>query len=458
MDMCNTYQFYRKARLSRDPRFDGLFFTAVKSTGIYCRPICPATAPKDENVLYFESAAAAGNAGFRPCLRCRPDSAPGCNTWLGTQTSFQRAMRLIHEGALQEGSVGQLAERLGITDRYLRQLFESNIGISPKSYALYQQCLFAKKLLHQTRLSITDIALASGFKSLRRFNDCFKNRMGLTPSRVRKESNSQASDNLTLKLYYRPPFNWAHLHAFLDHRKVDGLEWCTENHYGRTFEFEQTQGYFEISYQRNQNYFLLNLQLSHWKNLNLIVRRIRELFDLDANMDLIDQQLEKLCPAEFNYQRGIRLPGIWSTYEAGVRAILGQQVSVRQAVQLATRLVDHLGVTYSNGNKLFPTAPAVTNSALDFLGMPQSRKDTLKSFSQWFQDADQPEELDQWLGIKGIGNWTVNYVKMRALKEPDIWLDSDAGIARTRATLAKTPDPELAIPWRSYLTLQYWNQ
>ena len=180
----------QKARLSRDPRFDGKFFTAVKTTGIYCRPICPATTPKEENVLYFASGIEAALAGYRPCLRCRPDSAPGSPAWRGVNTTLDRAIRLIGEGDLHEGSLPSLAEKLGIGERYLRQLFKKHLGISPKAYALYQQCLFAKQLLHQTTLPITDIALTSGFNSIRRFNDCFQSQLGLTPSQIRRSEKT----------------------------------------------------------------------------------------------------------------------------------------------------------------------------------------------------------------------------------------------------------------------------
>ena len=195
----------QKARLSKDPRFDGTFFTAVKTTGIYCRPICPAKTPREDNVLYFASAIEAAIAGYRPCLRCRPDSAPDSPAWKGVNTTLERAIKLIDGGALQEDSLQVLANRLGISDRYLRGLFKKYLGVSPKAYALYQQCLFAKQLLHQTQLPITQVALASGFNSIRRFNDCFQSQLSLTPSQARKSENI-VSNILKLQLYYRPHY------------------------------------------------------------------------------------------------------------------------------------------------------------------------------------------------------------------------------------------------------------
>ena len=213
----------QQARLSRDIRFDGLFFIGVKTTGVYCRPICPVRQPLERNVHYYPTAIAAANAGFRPCLRCHPDSAPGSPAWLGTHATVQRAVRLIGEGALQQGSLTALASRLGVTDRYLRQLFERDLGLSPKQYALYQQTLFAKQLLHQTTLSVTDIALACGFNSVRRFNDCFKILFRLTPSEVRKHAGQVNGGEIRLFLGYRPPYHWPLLRTFLAARLIQGL-------------------------------------------------------------------------------------------------------------------------------------------------------------------------------------------------------------------------------------------
>ena len=205
---------YQKARLSRDPRFDGKFFIAVKTTGIYCRTICPVPLPKEENVEYFPTALSAARAGYRPCLRCRPDSAPGSPAWQGVGSTIARAIKLINQGYLQHASIPELADQLGVSDRHLRNLFTTHIGVSPKSYALYQQCLFAKKLLHQTSLSVTDVALASGFESIRRFNDCFKEQLKLTPTQLRRHPNT-IPQPIELELYYRPPFNWLKMIHFL---------------------------------------------------------------------------------------------------------------------------------------------------------------------------------------------------------------------------------------------------
>jgi len=447
---------YQKARLSRDARFDGLFFIAVKTTGIYCRPICPASPPKEQNVEYFHTAVQAANAGYRPCLRCHPDSAPNSNRWQGAKTSFQRAIKLIDQGALQTGSVEQLADRLGITERYLRNLFHTHLGLSPKRYALYQQCLFAKQLLHQSHLSITEIALASGFNSLRRFNDCFKNSMGMAPSTVRRSNEALLPPELTLKLYYRPPFNWQLLLQFLRQRQIEQLDWCHENTYGRTIELGASKGYFEISPQPTAHYLNLNLHLNAYQNLNILLHQIRRLFDLDANSQQIDQQLEPLFFGPFIYHHGLRLPGTWSLYEAGVRAILGQQVSVKAATNLVTTLVSNLGRVLDQNKRLFPSPESIANSELAFLKMPQSRKDTLIRFSQWWMQTSNQEDIEQWLSIKGIGLWTADYARMRGLGDPDVWLGSDLGVKKQLS--GQHWQTEKAAPWRSYLTLQLWHQ
>jgi len=242
---------FRKARLSRDVRFDGLFFIAVKTTGIFCRPICPASPPKEENVEYFEHSAQALHHGFRPCLRCRPDSAPGSKAWLGTQTSVERALHLIDEGELQSGSLESLSERLGMSSRYLRKLFQENIGMSPKQYAVFQQLMFAKQLLHSSDLAIQDIAIACGFNSVRRFNDAFANTLKLTPSAVRR-SLAAEHKKPKLILQYRTPFDWQHMLSFYKRRAIEGVEEITELSYARTITLNDEPAWFRASFKKPQ--------------------------------------------------------------------------------------------------------------------------------------------------------------------------------------------------------------
>jgi len=453
---------YSQARKARDARFDGVFFTAVRSTGIYCRPICPANSPLEKNVEYHQSAISAAQSGYRPCLRCRPDSAPKSSAWLGTQTTFQRALDLIQQGALQEQSIEQLADRLGISDRYLRELFQNNLGTSPKKYAIYQQCLFAKQLLHSSSLSVSDIAFASGFNSIRRFNEAMKQQLALTPSEIRKSDACEVG-GLTLHLNYRPPYAWHEMLNFFARRTIKGLEWATDNgSYGRTIRYGTTYGYFTICAKPKHHRFDLRLHLNEYCNLNAIVQRLRVVFDVDAPISLIDEQLSSEIGDFVDYLPGLRVPGIWATFEAGVRAVLGQQVSVIAAQNLVTVFVETLGETVDfddcRANKLFPEPSAVVNHSLDFFRMPQSRKDTVRRLAEYFLNADDPNDIDAWLDIKGIGPWTVNYAKLRAAKDPDIWLAGDAGLKNSIKKIGREPDLEQTRPWRSYLTLQMWNQ
>ncbi|QBG36511.1 DNA-3-methyladenine glycosylase 2 family protein [Litorilituus sediminis] len=446
----------QKARLSRDARFDGKFFTAVKTTGIYCRSICPVSPPKEENVSYFDSAIECAQAGYRPCLRCRPDSAPNSPAWKGVNATLDRALALIDQGCLQEHSLAYLAERLGISDRYLRQLFKRHLGTSAKNYALYQQCLFAKHLLHQTKLPITEIALASGFDSVRRFNDCFKKQLQLTPSQLRK--STQASDNkITVKLYYQPPYNWPVMQATLAARAIDKLEWCTKESYGRSFTWQNSHGYFTATHLAEQNCFEVNIVISEISQLKAVTHNIKRILDLNADLQHIESDLKHCLPSTFTFNSGIRLPGIWQLFEAGVRAILGQQISVAAARTLVSQLVDNLGEPYGD-MRLFPSPHAIANSDLAFFKMPQARKNTLKNLANFYLEHQDNSEPQQWLALKGIGPWTVNYAQMRGLSDPDIFLGADLGVKKALAQSHHEFSPEQAAPWRSYLTFQLWSQ
>ncbi|MGH1486911.1 MAG: DNA-3-methyladenine glycosylase 2 family protein [Cellvibrionaceae bacterium] len=446
----------QKARISRDPRFDGKFFTAVKTTKIYCRSICPATTPKEENVIYYASAIEAANAGYRPCLRCRPDSAPDSPAWKGVNTTLERAIKLINEGVLQEGSLPLLAERLGIGERYLRQLFKERLGVSPKAYALYQQCLFAKQLLHQTRMPITQIALASGFKSVRRFNDCFQSQLKLTPSQIRQSKKDKAAA-LKLQLSFRPPYDWSYVSEFLGARAIPTLEWCDAHSYGRTFELPVARGYFTAHYIEDKNRFDVEIKIDNIHSLKKVVNIIRRILDLDVDIISVEKNIRKSIGKAIKIKPGLRLPGIWTMFEAGIRAVLGQQVSVAAAHNLVARLVNELGETIDN-KKLFPTPQAIVDSDLAFFKMPGSRKQTLKNLAQHYIDNNNPDIPEDWLLLKGVGPWTVNYACLRGLSEPDIYLGGDLGVKKAEEAFAAHLNPELAAPWRSYLTLQLWRQ
>ena len=453
----------RSARLARDARFDGQFYTAVRTTGIYCRPVCPATPPQEGNVEYYSSAVEAARAGYRPCLRCRPDSAPGSSAWKGTDTTLERALRLIDEGTLQHAPLERLCTRLGIGDRHLRALFQRRFGVSPKGYALYQQCLFAKQLLHQTHLPVTDIAYASGFRSLRRFNDCFRTQMGMAPSQLRRQAGT-AAGGLTLHLAYRPPYAWPVMQRFLARRRIEGLEWVDDDSYGRTFSWQHVEGCFTAVHDPRRHGFKVTLELDDLSVMKPVVANIRRILDLDADTRTIEAHLARTVPG-LPLIEGLRLPGTWSLFEAGVRAILGQQVSVEAAKRQVQRLVDTLGEPLAdvcNGQRrLFPDAEAIAASDLAFLGMPGTRRETLRRFAAWYRADPAPHDPAHWQALKGIGPWTVDYARLRGTSHPDIWLAGDLGVKQAVSALAAGDsrlDPQAAAPWRSYLTLQLWNR
>ncbi len=509
----------RQARLSRDARFDGQFFTGVLSTGIYCRPICPAVAPKEKNVRYFATAIEAARAGLRPCLRCRPDSAPSSYAWKGAQTSLERALKLIDSGHDIEASSGKgyvesLAERLGISSRYLRKLFDEKLGISPKQYAIYRRLMFAKQLLHQTTLPMTQVALASGFNSIRSFNDSFKQHLQLNPSQIRNGLKSQANGEhddkaqkqLVLTLAYRPHYNWSASQGFYRLRAVEGMEWLEGNGYGRSFVWGAYRGYFELEHHADNHCFKLSLQLAQEQDLACvrpIVMKIRSMLDLDLDMQVIENKLSQ-CPWLTDYLTpGLRIPKTWSAFEAGVRAVLGQQVSVKQATKLLNKLVFAYGEKQTINDRelvFFPTPEVLAKASLDELKMPGSRKQALIGLAEYVSEHPNAS-VEDWLNVKGIGPWTIAYARMRGVGEANVFLASDLIIKQRLTALEhlmrrdtgkelsrkpseieqsktqmlesvlaqkmKLPDAEYrtlaeqtqakVAPWGSYLTFQLWH-
>lgn len=445
-----TDQQMQNARLSRDARFDGGFFIAVRTTGIFCRPVCPANAPKESNVEYFLTAAQAANAGYRPCLRCHPESAPGSWAWRGAETSFLRALRLIDEGALQEHSLEALAERLGITDRYLRKLFQQHLGLAPKQYALLQQLMFAKQLLHHSQLSIADIGIASGFNSVRRFNDAFRKHLQLKPSEFRQRPKGTSPNQLFLA--YRPPFHWQHTLNFLSQRLVSGVEEIDGQTYRRRFRLNDATGWFSVT-PSDHHALQFEFEISDLSELKNLVTRVRRMFDLDADLLSIENHLKQTALNPI-LTEGIRIPGVWSTWEAGVRAVLGQQVSVKAAITHLNHLVEQCGQSES-GTRFFPSPAVVAQSDLSFLRMPQARKDSLKRLAEFVTEHPDAEPSD-WLSIKGIGPWTIQYAQLRGRSEPNHFLTTDLVVKKTISQLAPVDADELS-PWGSYATFHCWN-
>ncbi|MEZ8289844.1 MULTISPECIES: AlkA N-terminal domain-containing protein [Vibrio] len=463
------------ARYARDARFDGMFFTAVKTTGIFCRPICPASPPKEENVEYFSHQAQALKAGYRPCLRCRPDSAPFSPAWKGVETTFLRALQLIDHGALNSGSIVDLATRLGISDRYLRTLFDNYIGVSPKQYSLYSQLMFAKQLLHTSSMSITDVGFASGFNSTRRFNDAFQKELQLSPSQIRR---AKPSNNLSnhIQLSFHGPLDWDHLLGFYRRRMIEGLEEVDDGYYQRTVNVNGSKGWFKATLAKESS-LDIEFELDDMSQLRSLIANIRRMFDLDVDISKVEDFFSTIDP-NLVAKSGIRIPGVWSAWEAGVRAILGQQVSVTAAIGQLNLLVRELSGSYqvsdlqeqansqdcsdlqqiadASEKAYFPTPKQIADADVSFLRMPGSRKETLKRFAQYMVD-NEAEHPSKWIDLKGIGPWTIQYALLRGLSEPNHLLVGDL-VVKKFIEHRPTINTESVSPWGSYATFHCWNQ
>ncbi|OEF02422.1 3-methyladenine DNA glycosylase [Vibrio crassostreae 9ZC13] len=439
------------ARYARDARFDGMFFTAVKTTGIFCRPICPATPPKEENVEYFSHQAQALKAGYRPCLRCRPDSAPFSPAWKGVETTFLRAMQLIDNGALNSGSIVDLATRLGISDRYLRTLFDNYIGVSPKQYSLYSQLMFAKQLLHTSSMSITDVGFASGFNSTRRFNDAFQKELQLSPSQIRRAKPSDTQSN-HIQLGFHGPLDWNHLLRFYRRRMIEGLEGVGEDYYKRTINVNGSKGWFKATLAKD-NRLDIEFELDDISQLRSLIANIRRMFDLDVDIAKVETFFTTIDP-NLVAKSGIRIPGVWSAWEAGVRAILGQQVSVTAAIGQLNLLVKELSDEHEKAS--FPTPKQIADADVSFLRMPGSRKETLKRFAEYMVD-NEAEHPSKWIELKGIGPWTIQYALLRGLSEPNHLLVGDL-VVKKFIEHRPAINTESVSPWGSYATFHCWNQ
>jgi AraC family transcriptional regulator of adaptative response / DNA-3-methyladenine glycosylase II len=455
-----------QALKTRDARFDGRFFTAVSSTGIFCRPICPATTPKQENCTFYPSASAALSAGYRPCLRCRPETAPNSAAWLGTEAVVKRALRLIEQGALDDGqSVTDLAASLGIGERHLRRLFNDHLGAGPKQIAQTRRLMFAKRLLAQTNISVTEIALSSGFNSLRRFNDAYKTAFGFPPSHERKTRRDTGdSTTITLRFPYRPPYDWDGMLAFFRDRCLEPVEEVSEDTYRRIVRFDGQVGDITLRHEPAKNRLvaqLTNIPVPYVRDVSV---RIRRLFDIDADPQAIQQGLSSdpaLQPL-IKAHPGLRLPGAWDGFEIAVRAIIGQQISVKGARTICKRVIERVN------SGIFPTPAEICSHSLDGVGLTQRRINTLKNLAAHWQELDVAKPLENSIAdlcaLPGIGPWTAHYILMRAFSEPDIYPVQDLGLIRGLEKLglpAGKHDLEersqLWRPWRAYGALYLWR-
>jgi AraC family transcriptional regulator of adaptative response / DNA-3-methyladenine glycosylase II len=471
-----------RAIQTRDARFDGRLFIAVKTTGIYCRPVCPARTPKRENVTFHPTAASAQEAGYRPCLRCRPETSPDLGAWRGTSNTVTRALSLIEGGALDEADVDSLAARLGVGERQLRRLFRQHLGASPIAVAQTRRVLLAKQLIHETRLPMVEVAMASGFGSVRRFNETFQQLYDRPPSELRRSSaaDESAAGAVTLKLSYRPPYDWDAMLAFLTLRSIPGVEVVKNGAYARTIAIGEGRG--AIIVQRAEGSRLsVTVHFPHLQALPAIIARVRRVFDLAADPVTIGEHLS-LDPALAPLvaaRPGLRVPGAWDGFELGVRAILGQQITVPAAIFLAGKLTRDYGEAlpeaipgFEELTHIFPSAEALGAADLSGLPMPRARSGSLSGLARaavadpdlFSARVDLEDAITRLRSLPGIGEWTAQYIAMRQLREPDAFPAADIGLMRAMADAdgLRPSAAQLLIqaehwrPWRAYAAQHLW--
>lgn len=483
-DDAKRRELYYRALAARDSRFDGVFFTGVKTTGIYCRPVCTVKTPRASSCEFFSTAAAAEAAGFRPCLRCRPELAP----YALQQNLAHAVWQLIADGALNEGSLEILAQRVGLSSRQLRRVLQHEFGVTPVELAQTQRLLFAKKLLQETRLGMAEIAYAAGFGSVRRFNALFAARYRMAPGAVRRAA-PESGDGVTLRLAYRPPYAWDALLAYLEGRAMPGLEAVIREGgqaaYVRSVQLEGYSGWLKVAHVPHKQQLALQVAPQLTPVLLPLMARVRQQFDLEANPAVIQQQLaaDPMLAPQIARTPGLRVPGAFDIFELAIRAVLGQQVSVAGASTVAGRLVQRFGAPLATPfdavTHHFPTPQVLAHSPLDQLaaiGIPGARAATLQNLAQFAlagglqrqAAADAASMVAQLKTVKGIGEWTAQYIAMRALRYPDAFPAGDLGLQKAVAQLATPPAVRFSekqllqraegwAPWRAYAALLLWQ-
>jgi AraC family transcriptional regulator of adaptative response / DNA-3-methyladenine glycosylase II len=486
---------------SADARFDGVFFVGITTTTIYCRPICPARRTLRKNRRYFSSAAAAERAGFRPCLRCRPELAPGRARVDAVPRLAEAAAQRIAAGALNASGLDRLAQDLGVSSRQLRRAMQAELGVSPIELAQTHRLLLAKQLLTETGLPMSRVADASGFQSVRRFNSLFRERYRLNPEALRRRIRSEGArppnvakrvsaregeprePNLRLTLAYRPPLAWRPLLAFLSGRATPGVERVSSGTWARTVRIDGRTGVIRVrepdkgSVAAGHDAVLLEADASLAPALMPLCAKVKHLFDLVAEPNAIEAHLARAGFGPIaKANRGLRVPGAWDGFELAVRAILGQQVSVAGATTLMGRLTETLGDRLAGGDEGFthltPTAEQLANAGTDAIrriGVPAARAETIHELSilvadgalSFEPDADVSAFMRRLMGIRGIGPWTTEYIAMRALHWPDAFPASDLGLRKATGGLSAARLTRLAEswrPWRSYAAMHLWNR
>lgn len=468
-----------RVRRTRDARFDGLLYIAVKSTGIFCRPVCPAPSPKSRNVVYYGTAAAAAAAGFRPCLRCRPELAPGAPAWRASDELVRGALRLIEQGVLDAQPVAALAARVGVGERHLRRLFAEQLGASPIDVAAMRRVLFAKRLISDTALPMTTVAEASGFSSLRRFNAAFQDAYRMAPRDVRRRRvGANAAQGHELRLPYRKPFDAKALFEFFAKRAMPGIEAAGAQEYRRSFVLHEEPGVLAVRPIEGEDALLLRVVHPRPQALLEVATRVRRMFDLDADAATIQSQLARdarLKPL-LRQHPGLRVPGAWDPFELSIRAVLGQQVTVAAARTLAARIVARHGPVVAAPqdaalDRLFPAPQVLADADLDGLGLTGARIAAIHTVARAWRDGVvdcRPEQtLDEfvarWTALPGIGAWTAHYLGMRALGHPDAFPAGDIVLRKALEPGRTLSEKELEAasqawrPWRAYAVLWLWR-
>jgi AraC family transcriptional regulator of adaptative response / DNA-3-methyladenine glycosylase II len=469
---------------TRDHRFDGRLFIAVTTTGIYCRPFCPAPTPKRQHARFFPTAAAAQEAGFRPCLRCRPETSPDLAVWHGSANTVSRALRLIEAGALDAANVEALATRLGVGERQLRRLFKRHLGASPIAVAQTRRVLLAKQLIQDTGLPMAEVAAAAGFGSIRRFNETFQQLYRRPPKALRRagivEQSVGAAGAITVKLGYRPPYDWDAILAFLRARAIPGVEAVSSDRYARTIAIGDVHGLLLVG-RAAKNCLEATVRMPNLRSLPAIIARVRRVFDLAADPVAIGAHLggDPVLAPLVAARPGLRVPGAWDGFELAVRALLGQQITVAVATKLAGTLVSghgepvadpvarELGLTH-----VFPTPRRLVAADLGALGMPRARRTALSALAAavvadpliFGPRRSLDEAIAQLRAIAGVGEWTAQYIAMRELREPDAFPAADIGLLRAmRDGSGRRPSAAQLLahaerwrPWRAYAALHLW--
>lgn len=479
--ICMTEQddiFYRALR-SKDHRFDGVFFVGVASTRIYCRPVCTAKTPGRNRCTFYRSPALAEQAGFRPCLRCRPELAPGQAPIDQSRTIAMAAATRIEAGALREGSgLEELASSLGVSSRQLRRCVRQELGVSPVQLAQTNRLLLAKRLITETQLPITQIAFAAGFGSVRRFNTLFQRRYRLAPGTLRrKQAQPTSHDCFQLQLAYRPPFDWNSLLNFLAARATAGVEVIDGGTYRRTVGIGSCDGWLSVTNVVDRHLLRVELATTLAPVLPSVLVRLQNLFDLDARPDVVDAQLATHQSLQGLVARhpGLRVPGAFDCFELGARAILGQQITVRGASTLAGRLVRSFGqrisTPYPDLWAISPTAESLSAAPIQTIcdqGLTRTRAQTLQHFATAIAKGDvdlepgcdPPTVARKLQQIAGIGPWTAEYILMRALRWPDAFPTGDRGLQKALGSTSAKVLRQVANcwrPWRAYAAMHLWT-